>query len=103
MFLSYVVLQLDPLQPVDEAEGDERLGLLVRELPRPRHPPGVVRTRPRALVLPVEHRPATATNHTQNTSIVSEKTQERDGCEGWMGFTSSTIMTLSSQILMDEV
>jgi hypothetical protein len=52
------VLQPEPLEAVDEVERDEGLGLLVGELPRPLHPAGVVRARPRALVLPVEHRPA---------------------------------------------
>jgi len=53
-------LQPDPFGAVDEAQRDEGLGLVVGELVRPRHPTGVARARARALVLPVEHRPATA-------------------------------------------
>ena len=56
-------LQPDPLGAVDEAERDERLGLVVSELVRPRHPAGVARARARALVLPVEHRPASTVQH----------------------------------------
>jgi hypothetical protein len=55
-----IQLEHDPLCAVDEVERDKGLGLVVGELVRPRHPAGVARARPRALVLPVEHRPAAA-------------------------------------------
>jgi hypothetical protein len=58
-----IQLQHDPLVAVDEVERDEGPGLVVGELVRPRHPAGVGRARPRALVLPVEHRPAAALFH----------------------------------------
>jgi len=56
-------LQPDPLGAVDEAQRDEGLGLVVSELVRPRHPAGVARAGARALVLPVEHRPAATREH----------------------------------------
>jgi hypothetical protein len=79
--LAPVLLQPEPLEPVDEVERDERLGLLVGELPRPLHPAGVVGARPRALVLPVEHRPATKRSKQSQTGV-SYRRHEQVGEEG---------------------
>ena len=67
-------LQPDPFGAVDEAQRDEGLGLVVGELVRPRHPAGIARARARALVLPVEHRPATEATATREHYFSSKKT-----------------------------
>lgn len=60
--LKYITSKLqsqtwEPLMSIDEAKRYKWLSLVLRQLPRPRHPPTVIRPRPRTLELPVEHRP----------------------------------------------